>query len=167
MKKQVGLALALLALSAGAQAQVFKCVDGQGRVTFSQVPCAGQTAERVEVRNNEIGGQFATDQQVTDNKLRREVERDIRKIEKELAGAQQGACKPFSDTEVRTMVLRNQVVPGMKMQDVFKAWGRPERINGRQHVWWFGSMTGSFVYAEDGCVESMSGPGYRGRKFIR
>ena len=40
MKKQVGLALALLALSAGAQAQVFKCVDGKGGVTFSQVPCA-------------------------------------------------------------------------------------------------------------------------------
>ncbi|NLD14491.1 MAG: DUF4124 domain-containing protein [Gammaproteobacteria bacterium] len=167
MKKQVGLALVLLVLSAGAQAQVFKCVDGKGGVTFSQVPCAGQAAEKVEVRNNEIGGQFATDQQVTDNKLRREVERDIRKIDRALADAPKGACKPLSDTEVRTMVVRHQVVPGMKMQDVFKAWGRPDSVNGRQHVWWFGSLKGSYVYAEGGCVESMSGPGYRGGKFIR
>lgn len=65
------------------------------------------------------------------------------------------------------MVLRHEVVPGMKMQDVFKAWGKPDESNERRHIWWFGTVKGSFIWHKDGCVESMSGPGYRGSKFVR
>ena len=50
MKGRVLVGLGLLALSAGANAQVFKCVDGQGRVTFSQTPCAGQKSDAVDVK---------------------------------------------------------------------------------------------------------------------
>lgn len=65
------------------------------------------------------------------------------------------------------MVLRHEVVPGMKMQDVFKAWGKPDESNERRHIWWFGTVKGSFIWHKDGCVESMPGPGYRGSKFVR
>lgn len=171
MKGQLLAGLALLAISVGASGQVFKCVDGQGRVTFSQVPCAGQESKAVEIRNNQIGGQLATDKQVDDHQRRRNVEKDLREIDRRLADLkakdQQGACKKFSDQELRTMIIRHQVVPGMKMSDVFRAWGRPESINGSQHVWWFGTLKGSYVYAQDGCVNSVSGAGYRGNKFVR
>lgn len=69
--------MTLLALSAGTHAQVFKCVDAQGKVTFSQVPCAGQETEKVKVRNNEIGGKFATGEEINDNNARREAQRGL------------------------------------------------------------------------------------------
>lgn len=165
--RKVLFSAALLALSAGAQAQVFKCVDGQGKVTFSQVPCPGQDTEKVEVRNNKIGGQFATGEEVSDNNARRDAQRGARQAGRARAAQSDSACKQFSDQEVRTMVLRHEVVPGMKMQDVFKAWGKPDESSERRHIWWFDTVKGSFIWHKDGCVESMSGPGYRGSKFVR
>lgn len=163
MRKKAVLAGVLLALSAGAQAQVYKCMDGQGRVTFSQQPCEGQNTEKIEVRNNEIGGQFATDEAIKGNRQ----QAGSRQTSGARAGRSESACKHFSDQQVRTMVIRHQVVPGMKMQDVFKAWGSPDESSGSRHIWWFGTVKGSYVWHKDGCVERVSGPGYRGGKFVR
>ena len=162
-----GIVLGLASLSA--QAQIFKCVDGQGNVTFSQVPCPGQSNSTVKPQINKSPppserrqGGSALEQRF--DGIRESVSRPSRRPQP--ATQDRSVCKDFSSTELRTMVLRNQVVPGMKAQDVLRAWGKPDRINGWQYVWWFNSNSGSYVYIEDGCVRSVDGA-YRGSKFVR
>lgn len=154
--RKVLFGVALLALSAGAHAQVFKCVDAQGKVTFSQVPCPGQAAEKIEVRNNEIGGQFATEGQTEVYRILRDVDRDIAKKKREEAVRRQvqSACANISPTEVRTLIIRKEVKPGMKMSDVHKAWGPPTRIINDMHAWHF-RYSSRYVFEKDGCAEKV------------
>ena len=53
-----------------AEAQIFKCTETDGRVSFSYAPCkaAGGTSEYVEVQTNELGT-FATPEQIEQQRL--------------------------------------------------------------------------------------------------
>lgn len=45
------IAIALIAASAGAaQAQIYKCADASGRTVIQQMPCAGATGQKLDVR---------------------------------------------------------------------------------------------------------------------
>lgn len=168
MKGFVLVAAMLPTLASGA---VYKCVDSDGKITFSDRACAGSAqAEQIEVKPANSGGMLGLPEDFRErkarddvNKLQRELEQLVGDIDKELANA---PCKNFSDTQVRTMVIKNQIVPGMKTSDALKAWGRPDRVNGHQYVYWWGTYDGSFFYVENGCVRSVDGA-YRGSKFVR
>lgn len=168
MRKIVFIAALLPAI---ASAAVYKCVDSSGKVAFSDRACDGSAyIEQVDVTPVNSGGMLGLPKDFRErrekddaNRLQRDLEKMAGDIDKRLASA---PCRDFSDTQVRTMVIKNQVVPGMKTSDALKAWGRPDKINGRQHVYWWGTYSGSYFYVENGCVRAVDGA-YRGSKFSR
>lgn len=173
MRTLIFIAVMLPALANGA---VYKCVDASGKTTFSDRACAGteggvkidvklangtgEPSVRSEAESPEqrrIGAQF--------DRIRDEIRNHSRKIARQDNARDSGLCKAFSDTEIRTMVIRNQVIEGMRASDASRAWGTPWRINGNQHAyhWERGS---AYFYTEGGCVRSVQGS-YVGGKFVR
>ena len=162
------LAVTLLA-PAVSFAQVYKCTGPDGHTTFSGSPCAGAAqVERLDVKDNRIGGQFATPEAVSSVKGQREVDKILRQVDDEIEAARHGrsVCKNMPSTQVRTLTIRSQIIPGMKVSDALKAWGAPSRINGSQYVYRWGSSQASYFYEEDGCVSNVDGV-YRGPKAVR
>lgn len=149
------------------QAQVFKCVDGQGRITFSQTPCAGQASESVDVKIDKSrppAPQSAAQMEI--DKQFKEIRESIRSASQSRPAAvrqvERTYCKTFSDTELRTMIVKRQVVPGMKVSDALRAWGKPERINGDQYVYHWPEASAYFYSWTDGCVRNVQGT-FRGK----
>lgn len=168
LKGRVLIGLALLALSMGADAKMFKCVDEQGRVTFSQVPCPGQVSEAVSVkvdrgRHEPVSpprGDPALDRKFGD------IQRSISSSrQRGLSSAQpekRTYCKTFNSTSLRTMIVKRQVVSGMTRENALSAWGKPERVNGDQYVYHWPEASAYFYVAEDGCVSAVQGT-FRGK----
>lgn len=169
MKGRVLVGLALLALSAGASAQVFKCVDGQGRVTFSQTPCAGQKSDVVDVKIDKSRPVSSQPTPRGDPALDRKFDDIQRSIsssrQRGLSTAQpekRTYCKTFNSTALRTMIVKRQVVSGMTRENALSAWGKPERVNGDQYVYHWPEASAYFYVAEDGCVRAVQGT-FRGK----
>lgn len=168
MRKLIFAVAILPSLASGA---VYKCVDSDGRVSFSDRACAGaEQGSKVKVKPANSGGMLGLpedykrrDQERADRQRRAARDRLQRERSKALANR---PCKRFSDTELRTMTIRNQVVPGMTVSDARKAWGTPSRINGWQYVYRWGSAEASYFYIKNGCVHSVDGA-YRGSAFVR
>lgn len=166
MKKTLAIALFAPAISC---AQVYKCTGPDGHTTFSGAPCAGATqVERLEIKDNHVGGQFATDADIRAVEGRREVRKILNQVDREIEAIERSrsACKDMTSTEVRTLSIRSQVVSGMKISDALKAWGTPSRVNGNQYVYRWGGTHASYFYERDGCVSSVDGV-YRGPKAVR
>lgn len=165
MKRQLLTGLTLLALSASASGQVFKCVDGQGRVTFAQVPCTGQESESVDVK---IDKSRPASHQAASPELRKfdRINESIRSAgaapRQAQATIERGNCKDFNSTELRTLIVKRQVVTGMTRKNALDAWGRPTRINGDQYVYHWPESSGYFYVANDGCVSGVQGS-FRGK----
>ena len=141
--------------------QVFKCTDSNGKLTFSDLPCEG-SSEVLNIKDNQIGGQFHESGFLDQHRERRDKIKEIEdRYDRALRELNKGPCKSFTSTEVRTMVIRNQVVEGMKASDASKAWGQPTRINGDQHAYHWNKGGSSFFYVEQGCVSAVQG-GYNG-----
>lgn len=150
-------------------AQVYKCTDPDGHTTFSGVPCLGSAlVEHVDVKDNRIGGQFAVPEGTSTAEGRREIKKILKQVDDDIEAVQRNrsACKDISSTQVRTLTIRSQVIPGMKISDALKAWGTPSRVNGSQYVYRWGSSQASYFYEQDGCVSSVDGS-YRGPKAVR
>lgn len=168
MRKVIFVAAMLPVLASGA---VYKCTDGNGGLGFSDRPCADAAkSEKIEVRPANSGGTLGLPEDFKQQELER-AERELRRasnrLERERAEVRANRpCKRFSDTELRTMTIRNQVVPGMTVSDARKAWGTPSRVNGWQYVYRWGSAEASYFYIENGCVHSVDGA-YRGSAFVR
>ena len=173
MRKLLFIAVMLPALASGA---VYKCVDANGKITFSDRACAGtEGGVKVDVKLASGAGEPVADKESMSPEQRR-ISAQFDRIRDDIRGSQQkrarqsatvdsGPCKSFSSTEIRTMVIRNQVVPGMKASDASRAWGTPWRINGNQHAyhWEKGS---AYFYTEGGCVRSVQGS-YVGGRFVK
>lgn len=169
MRKFVFIAMLLPAFASGA---VYKCVDSEGRVTFSDRACAGaiKDAEVIDLKPANSGGLLGLPEdyksrelEAVEQRRRSAAESAAQRRDEQLA---MKPCKKFSDTQIRTMTIRNQVVPGMSTSDARKAWGSPSRINGHQYVYRWGSSEASYFYVENGCVRSVDG-GYRGPRAVR
>ena len=173
MRKFLFVAVMLPALASGA---VYKCVDASGKTTFSDRACAGtEGGVKVDVKLASGAGEPATDRRSMSPEQRR-IEAEFDRIKdaiksppskrtRQVDARDSGPCKPFSDTDIRTMIIKNQVVEGMRASDASRAWGTPWRVNGNQHAyhWERGS---AYFYTEDGCVRSVQG-GYVGGKFVK
>lgn len=155
--------LLALALSAGAHAQVYKCVDRQGRVTFSQTPCAGQASEPVDVKIDKSRPPAARAPTATSREFDRVIER-VRngRPSPRPDQAERTNCKTFNDTELRTMIIQRRLVKGMKLDDALSAWGKPTRINGEQYVYHWPEASSYFYVGEDRCLWAVSGT-FRGK----
>ena len=159
---------ALLALSAGAQAQVYKCVDGQGRVTFAQVPCAGQASESIDVKidksrpaptSSASGSSSLPEFDRVRESLRTPNPRPAAQPQQ---AASRGSCQVFDSTELRTMIIRNRVVKGMTKANALNAWSKPTRINGNQYVYHWPEASAYFYVDEHDCVYAVQGS-FRGK----
>lgn len=172
MRKFVFAVVMVPALASGA---VYKCTDASGKVTFSDRSCAGgDSGTKLDIKvGSGRGGQPASKEDLSPEQRRLSAEFDKirREINKPRARTRRnnqstsGPCKSFSDSEIRTMIIRNQVVVGMKASDASRAWGTPWRVNGSQHAyhWEKGS---AYFYTEGGCVRDVQGS-YVGGKFVR
>lgn len=173
MRTLIFIAVMLPAL---ASAAVYRCTDASGHTTFSDRACAGTDGGvKVDVKLASGVGEPVADRESMSPDQRRTAERyehaleQLRKPQnnrsRQVSAKDSGPCKAFSDTEIRTMVIRNQVIEGMRASDASRAWGTPWRINGNQHAyhWEKGS---AYFYTEGGCVRSVQG-GYVGGKFVR
>lgn len=145
-----------------AVADIYKCKDDTGRVSFSGVPCGGalpNEADRVDIKLNNIGGTLGVSkeqQQVWQwQDQQRAAEPPAMPAQRQLT-----YCKSYSSTAMRSLVVSRSVEPGMNMDDVQRSWGAPTRINGlADPIQWVYRWRSSeaYVYFIDRCVWQMEG----------
>ena len=124
MRKFIFAALMLPAL---AHSAVYKCTGADGKVGFSDKPCSwAESVEAIDVIDNHIGGQFAEPGRINPAPAQRSVQTQT--VEPEARS--NGVCREFSRAQVRMLIIRNQVVKGMRVSDAVRAWGRPHGVNG-------------------------------------
>lgn len=161
MLKLLMIGALLVVAGPASAATVYKCTDAGGKTIFSDRQCAAD-AEQVTVKDTRIGGNFSpSDEWLEVNTPNPEREAIDRRYDNALRKIQAGPCKDFSSTELRTMIIRNQVVMGMSQSDATRAWGSPTRVNGSQHAYHWNKGGSSFFYIAQGCVRSVQG-GYNG-----
>ncbi|OLU31494.1 hypothetical protein BVH03_08455 [Pseudomonas sp. PA15(2017)] len=154
--------LVLLALSGSAMADVYKCTDSTGRVSFSKVPCGGalaNEADKVEIKPNKIGGTLGVSKEQQRIWQQQEQSRAAQ-VPAMPAYREPSYCKSYSSTTMRSITIARGVEPGMTMGDVQRSWGAPTRVNGSgdpiQWVYRWRSNV-AYVYFIGGCVWQMEG----------
>lgn len=164
MKLQILLSgVFALVVTQGVQAAIYKCPGADGKVTFSDRPCGGAEASpdhEIQVETYEVGGQLATEKQVKEQQRR--ASQPGPSTRSFTSGGSYSVCRQFSSTELRTMVIRNQVVTGMPTGSARAAWGSPSRVNGNQYAYHWTSGGSSYFYDEGGCVKAVQG-GFGGK----
>jgi len=104
-------AMLLLAISTGANAQVYKCTDERGRPQFSDRPCA-ENAEQVDVTVQSSGishapqGDFS---QVSADIKRRELERRVERIEDEIDALEKDLDRKLQMLQVKQSYAANNL----------------------------------------------------------
>lgn len=159
-------AISLALLCSGAEADVYRCTDATGRVSFSKVPCGGalaNEADKVEIKPNKIGGTLGVSKE-QQRIWKQQEERRAAEAPSLPAYRPPTYCKSYSSTALRSIVVGRGVEPGMTMSDVQRSWGPPTRVNGSadpiQWVYRWRSNV-AYVYFIDRCVWQMEG-GYGG-----
>ncbi len=143
----------LMILMAAPAAAVYRCQDANG-VSFSDQPC-GPDAERIQVPDNHIGGDFGTNLPP-----QREPEEPRETDTGEQASTDNSPCRYINSTDLRRYLIRDQVVKGMTREHVLEAFGQPtETYPVPQQTWvyetdYYGKLYElTYVYFRDGCVE--------------
>lgn len=146
--------LAALFAPLAANAQVYQC-ETNGEVTFTDQPCTNDSAP-ITIRDNRIGGQF------NQNLPAREPD-DPPPAEDEpetAAAPEADTCRFINSTDLRTYLVREQVVQGMTREHVRRAFGNPpETYTSPVEVWiyqtrYYGALYElTYVYFKDGCVD--------------
>ena len=132
---QATMAVALLA-AAGASteaAEVHRCLDDRGAISFTQHGCPEDTrASRQEARNAPPGGKervpLATR---TEQPIRQAPHPEALTV---VGQADDGCGNQLAAQERRNAIVRQQVLPGMTRADVESTLGKPDRTsasNGR------------------------------------
>ena len=150
-------------MATGAQAQLYKCTDDNGRTSFSDKPCGGalsSDANAIEVTPENFGGALATEKQIKESQQHSPAPRSYSNPR-----ASQGTCKQFTSTELRKAIIQKQVMVGMTASDARRAWGSPWRVNGSQYAYWWGDKS-AYFYIERGCVSRVDGY-YQGPNAVR
>lgn len=139
-------------------AAIYKCPGPGGQVQFSDKPCGGALeaeGHKVEAQATQIGGSFATKEQIQEQKER------AGRITPRISSrpARQSYCKSYSSTSLRSIVVSNGIEQGMPAGAVRQSWGSPAAINGgdpEQWVYRWRDST-SYVYFVGGCVWRVDG----------
>lgn len=146
--KRFLIALTMLCASSTYATTVNKCADAAGRITFTQSACSGGVqAESVKIVQS--SGGFDMSDALRSESFKEPVE------QAPIIEPETGACLPHSSQKIRTAIIRNRVMVGMKSSDVIKSLGRPFRINRSSHgnAQWV--YNGLYLYIDDyGCVAS-------------
>lgn len=157
------IGVALFVMATGAQAQLYKCTDNNGRTSFSDKPCGGalsSDANAIEVTPENFGGALATEKQIQENQQYSPAPRSY-------SGSRpaQGPCRQFSSSELRKAIIQKRVLIGMSLSDARSAWGSPSSVNGDQYAYHWGSAS-AYFYTRGGCVSSVQGS-YQGPNAVR
>ena len=140
----------------GAEAATLnKCVDANGGVTFTQTTCPdGGAAEAINVGQGGAGMLLGP---VVSDELAEEEAPTSRDKVVVVGGSSGSECSSVSEQDMRSAIVRNQVMKGMTAKQVEQAWGKPGAINrsssGDQWVYYRGPVEMQFVYVNSaGCV---------------
>lgn len=151
--------LAVLALLATAPAladgdTVIRCEGPEG-TQFSDQPC-GPNPETVTIRDNRVGGSLG------DNLPDFDDDGEDGTPDEPPPEAQDTTCRFINSTDLRTYLVREQVVPGMTRDQVERAFGRTSEIYPEpQETWvyqtrYYGALYElTYVYFRNGCVEKV------------
>lgn len=152
------LAILLMLLPGISLADVYRCPGPDGKISFSDRPCAGAmeaAGQKIDVTPQNITDPLATQKQIKDQ------QRWTQKSRPSAGGAAGGStyCRSYSSTALRSLVVSNSVEPGMPRSAAISAWGAPTAINGaspEQLVYEWRDST-SYIYIMDGCVWQVNG----------
>lgn len=134
---------------------IYRC-NGADGVEYADTPCE-HNPETVEIKDNRLGGSFLGDGRAEtapqEQDERRETDAAVETPEAS------SPCRLFQSTDLRTYLIREQVVPGMTRSHVREAWGAPvDAYAGPIEMWTYDNsyhgrlITVTRVYFEDGCV---------------
>ncbi len=156
------LAILLLLMPGIALADVYRCPGPDGKLSFSDRPCAGAMeapAQKIDVTPQNITDPIASKKQIEDQQRWAQKPRSSGGS----GSSDPGYCRSYSSTALRSLVVSKSVEPGMPRAAAISAWGSPSAINGgrpEQLVYYWRDST-SYIYIVDGCVWQVQG-GYGG-----
>lgn len=147
----------LAALAVLSAADVYRCGD-----RFSDRPC-GEEAEAVELRPPSQGVRF---DRGLEPDSPQEAQEDKQESQPAAREEEEHECPFISSTRLRTLVIREEVAPGMTPEQVLRALGNPDhRYSDPQMLWTydlhedpyiFPNLTGiRRVYFRNGCVSEV------------
>jgi len=145
MKTAMAVAAVLLSVSAGAK-PVYKCEEG-GQITFTDQPCApgAQAAELpgliVTTPPTRAEQDLARAHQQRLERARSERDRDDAQWLKEHGN------RKDREARVRKAMLEHRVIKGMTFDEVKRALGEPDEVQGGDS---YGTAKTAWVYAGDG-----------------
>lgn len=110
-------------------ANVYRCEDAKGHVTFTRQGCPDDHSQRVQEAYNPTPG---SGKPVPLAKPRKSSRESKKLTEKELTvvGAKQHGCSNrLSNSERRAAIIKQQIQPGMSRADVESSLGKPDTIS--------------------------------------
>lgn len=151
----IRIVVVLLMFAAGGAAdEVYRCEEGG--VTYSDQPCGPDAAAvDIETRGNRLAPP--------------RVEPDAPETDTDKADKAQPApspCPYISSTRLRTLIIREEVVPGMTREQVREALGEPDAsYSGPQPLWTYDIRGNDYtfpaitrvrrIYFDQGCVSDV------------
>lgn len=155
--RRLSICMGLLLLAAPAHsASVFRCIDEQGHVTFSQQGCPSeQNQQRQQAANpTPSSGKAVPMAKPKPARSGKRKEEDSLTV---VAEQDDGCGNQVTGRERRSAIISQNIRAGMTRRDVESALGRPEQItssNGRTRLRFrdTGGQVRTVSFDENGCV---------------
>ena len=171
MERIIFAVVALIIVQHASAETVFKCVDAQGRITFTaraNCPVQSSLDDVVSAHNTRPSGSEAGTQMARP-RTPRQTSRQTPKAyaATQSAGHATGDCSTgLSDSELRTAKVRGEITPGMSRNDVESMMGKPNNDGARgagSSVYWNDRYLNytAVSYDRNGCVRGSSRSGRR------
>lgn len=138
--------LLLLGASPAMATSLYKCIDSNGHVTFTQQACQdGSGGKEMEVKSSSKGMLIADPNQIpppAESAARRNYNQ----------------CGDLTQVDIRSLVGNRQIQVGMTAEDAAESWGRPSKINSSSYgndQWVYSRANGDsqYIYVDgNGCV---------------
>ncbi|MCQ4326266.1 hypothetical protein CXK94_20815 [Stutzerimonas stutzeri] len=156
--RRLSICMSLLLLAAPAHsASVFRCIDEQGHVTFSQQGCPSeQNQQRQQAANpTPSSGKAVPMAKPKPARSGKRKEEDSLTV---VAEQDDGCGNQVTGRERRSAIISQNIRAGMTRRDVESALGRPEQItssNGRTRLRFrdTGGQVRTVSFDENGCVQ--------------
>lgn len=143
------ISLALITIDPAFAASMNKCVDAQGRVTFTQQACPGGGAgQQIQVKSASEGMRIANPSEISP-----------------VQGSASGRnaythCSDMTQVDARYLIGHQKIQVGMSAEDAKESWGAPTKINRSssgldQWVYDLGPGKSQYLYVDSfGCVKA-------------
>ena len=157
--------LLLVTVSSLQAASLYRCVDAQGQVSFTQQGCPNdQNSYEQTMPTNAAPGATTSPPQAPHPQMKRSTSKSRASSSRSsdalvvIGQSDDGCGNHFTDRERRLAILQKHIRPHMTRQNVESALGRPDSIqshNGTLHYHYQkGKRTTSLVtFDENGCVK--------------